>query len=80
MRIDVSDTQAAALVLDGMEAEYKILDGKQVDVYDAANTGKLVQALSEGGCEVYSVQNHDESLESYFLSLVGAGKGGEGRG
>ena len=74
VRIDVSDTQAAALVLDGMEAEYKILDGKQVDVYDAANTGKLVQALSEGGCEVYSVQNHDESLESYFLSLVGSGK------
>ena len=78
VRADVSDTQAAALALDGLGVEYKILEGKQVDVFDAVNTGKLVQALSDAGCEVYSVQNHDESLESYFLSLVGAGKGGEG--
>ncbi len=78
VRADVSDTQAAALALDGLGVDYKILEGKQVDVFDVVNTGKLVQALSDAGCEVYSVQNHDESLESYFLSLVGAGKGGEG--
>ena len=78
VRADVSSTQTAALVLDGMELEYKILDGKQIDVYDAVNVSKLVNALTQRGCEVYNIQNHDESLESYFLSLVGAGKGGEG--
>ncbi|MDE6836912.1 MAG: ATP-binding cassette domain-containing protein [Acutalibacter sp.] len=78
VRADVSSTQTAALVLDGMELEYKILDGKQIDVYDAVNVSKLVNALTQQGCEVYNIQNHDESLESYFLSLVGAGKGGEG--
>ncbi|WP_322173069.1 ATP-binding cassette domain-containing protein [Acutalibacter caecimuris] len=78
VRADVSDTQATALALDGMGLEYRILDGKQVDIYDAVNISKLVKALSDKGCEVYNVQNHDESLESYFLSLVGTGKGGEG--
>lgn len=78
VRADVSDTQATALALDGMGLEYRILDGKQVDIYDAVNISKLVKALSDKGCEVYHVQNHDESLESYFLSLVGTGKGGEG--
>lgn len=79
IRADVSDTQATALVLDEMQLEYKILDNKQVDIYDAVNMSKLISALSEKGCEVFSVQNHDESLESYFLSLVGIGKGGECR-
>ena len=71
--------KAVALVLDEMQLEYKILDGRQVDIYDAVNVSKLVRALSERGCEVYNIQNHDESLESYFLSLVGTGKGGDGR-
>ena len=76
IRADVSDTQATALVLDEMGLEYKILENRQVDIYDAVNMSKLISALSEKGCEVFSVQNHDESLESYFLSLVGTGKGG----
>ncbi len=80
LRADVSDAQTAALVLDELGLEYKILEGRQVDVYDAVNVSKLVQALTARGCEVFSVQNHDESLESYFLALVGTGKGGEGRG
>lgn len=75
LRADVSDPKAVALVLDEMELEYKILNGNQVDVYDAVNISKLVKALSARGCEVFSVQNHDESLESYFLELVGTGKG-----
>jgi len=81
IRADVSDPQAAALVLDGMGLEYKILDSMQVDIYDAVNMSKLVAALSERGCEVYSVQNHDEGLEGYFLNLVGTSnrEGGEGR-
>lgn len=77
VRADVSDTQTAALVLDGMGLEYRILEGRQVDIYDAVNVSKLVTALTDRGCEVYTVQNHDESLESYFLSLVGTGRGGD---
>ena len=80
VRADVSDTKTAALVLDEMGLEYRMLDGRQADIYDAVNVSKLVKALSDRGCEVYSVQNHDESLENYFLNLVGtanaAGKGG----
>ena len=77
MRADVSDTKAAALVLDEMQLEYKILEGNQVDIYDPVNMTKLVEALGARGCQVYSVHNRDESLENYFLNLVGAGKGGE---
>lgn len=77
VRADVSDPQAVALVLDEMGLEYKILESKQVDIYDAVNVSKLVTALTDRGCEVYTVQNHDESLESYFLNLVGTGRGGD---
>ena len=37
---------------------------------------KLVTELAERGCQVISASEKDESLESYFISLVG-GEGHE---
>lgn len=75
VRADISDPEAAALVLDELQLEYRILDGNRVDIYDAVNMTKLVKAFGDRNCEIYNLQNHDESLESYFLSLVGKGGG-----
>ena len=71
MRLEVSDAQALARVLDGMGVEYKILDGSQADVFAKLNVSQLVRALADEGCELISAQERDESLESYFMSLVG---------
>lgn len=74
VRMEVSDTKVLARVLDGMGMEYKILSDTTVDVYAKLNISKLVLALAKDNCEVYSMQEHDESLESYYISLVGGGK------
>ena len=71
MRLTVSDTAALALVLDGMGAEYKILSENEADVYAKLNVTDLALALHERGCEVRSVEERDESLESFFVNLVG---------
>ena len=41
------------------------------DIFDQINITKLVMALAEESCEVISAYEKDESLESYFISLVG---------
>ncbi|MCH5349763.1 MAG: ABC transporter ATP-binding protein [Oscillospiraceae bacterium] len=76
VRMTVTDTAALARVLDGMGIEYKILSDSIADVYAKPNFTKLTLALAEEKCEVISMEDHDESLESFYISLVG-GAGNE---
>lgn len=72
VRVEVSNTKALSCVLDEMGIEYKIRSSTEADVYAKFNISKLVMALAEKDCEVLSsVQEHDESLESYYMNLVG---------
>lgn len=73
-RMEVSNTKALARVLDSMKIEYKILSDKTADIYSKVNISKLTSALAKENCEVFSIQEKDESLESYFVNLVGGGK------
>ncbi|MGN0609800.1 MAG: ABC transporter ATP-binding protein [Oscillospiraceae bacterium] len=74
MRVQVSDVKALARVLDGMNTEYKILSDSTADIYARINISQLTLALEKENCEVISVSEHDESLESYFMGLVGGGR------
>ena len=71
LRVEVTDTRALARVLDGMGVEYKILSDGQADVFAQLNISQLSRALDGEGCELLSAQERDESLESYFVNLVG---------
>lgn len=73
LRLEVSDTPALARVLDAMGLEYKILSETQADVYGEVGVTELTMALMEQGCKVKSMQEKDESLESYYINLVGGG-------
>ncbi len=76
VRLTVTDTAALARVLDGMGAEYKILDERTADVYQKLNVSRLTATLAGEGCELLDMRERDESLESYFVSLVGGGSRG----
>ena len=71
VRMRVSDTKALARVLDGMNVEYKILDSTIADVYAKPNFTQLAMELSKENCEVISMEEHDENLESFYVDLVG---------
>ena len=71
VRMEVSNTKALARVLDGMGIDYKILTDKTADVYARIHISQLIAVLAEENCEVISMQERDESLESYYVSLVG---------
>lgn len=74
VRVEVSDTKALARVLDGMGLDYKILSESKADVYAKIKVSRLAAALAKENCEVLSMQERDESLESYYVSLVGGGE------
>ncbi|MBP0976356.1 MAG: ABC transporter ATP-binding protein [Oscillospiraceae bacterium] len=71
MRMTVTNTAVLARVLDDMGIDYKIIDAKTADVYAKPNITQLSLALDKEKCEVLSATEHDESLESFYISLVG---------
>lgn len=71
IRLEVTNTRTLSRVLDGMNVEYNIISDKQADVYAKMNVSKLTLALAKENCEVISMQERDESLESYYVCLVG---------
>lgn len=73
-RLKASDVKTLARVLDDMGAEYKIVSDCEADVFAKISVTRLVEALSANGCELLSVTERDESLESYYVSLVGGGR------
>ncbi|MCM1145684.1 MAG: ATP-binding cassette domain-containing protein [Blautia sp.] len=74
MRIEVTDEKALARILDKMGIEYKILNDRQADIYAKPNISELTLTLAKEGCEVLSIQERDESLESYYINLIGGDK------
>lgn len=74
VHIEVSDIKALARLLDRMKVEYKILSDTTADIYAKVKVSQLTQELMKENCEVYTMQEHDESLESYYISLIGGGK------
>lgn len=71
IRAEVTDTKILTHVLDTMEIDYKVLSDTQADIFAKVNISQLAMALGKEGCELITVQEKDESLESYFVSLVG---------
>ncbi len=74
VRMEVSNIKALARVLDEMQIDYKIITDKAADVYAKVNISRMTAALAKENCELISMQERDESLESYYISLVGGGK------
>lgn len=71
VRVEVTNVKALACVLDRMKIEYNIISDTVADVFAKVNVSRLAMALSEEDCEVVSIQERDESLESYYVGLVG---------
>ncbi len=71
VRIEVTNVGALVRVLDNFKMEYSVIDETHADIFDKVNITQLTLALVEEKCEVLSLTEKDESLESYYVSLVG---------
>ena len=70
-RVEVTSTLPLTRVLDKMGLEYRVLNQTWADIYGELNITALVDALRQEGCSLLSVKERDESLESYYINLVG---------
>ena len=73
LKVNVSSTAALARVLDKMSLEYKILSDNDANIYARPGISELVTALDKEGCKLNSCSEQEETLEGFFISLVGGG-------
>lgn len=71
IELNVSNIRECVNYLEECEISYKVISNERVDIYEKINVSKLVIALSKRNCIVNEFQEKGESLENYYLNLIG---------
>lgn len=71
LKVEVTDAEALARVLDAKGLEYEIIDDRTANIFGKVNLSQLVFALAKEDCELITSHEQDESLENYFINLIG---------
>lgn len=74
VQIEVSSTKILAYILDEWGMEYTILSDTKAELFGKINVTELTIRLAKEHCEVKSMQEKEESLESYYIRLIGGRK------
>lgn len=69
--VTVSDSQTLCTTLDEMGLEYRLDSESDAEIYGKPVITDLVQALSAKGCNLLSIREREESLENYYMNLIG---------
>lgn len=73
-RLTVSDTRILARVLDSLDITYEIISKTEAEIFSTITLSRLAAALAKEDCTIISASERDESLESYYVNLVGGKK------
>lgn len=69
--ITVTDIVALTEYLESIGADYKLTGDDSAEIRSEIKINPLVTSLDKKGCEVLHISEREESLESFFINLVG---------
>ena len=70
-QINVTNLKECVKYLEEKNLHYKVISNDKIDIYEKVNVSELVIALSKRNCIVNDFQEKGESLENYYLNLIG---------
>lgn len=76
MRLVVSNMSALCRVLDESGLDYMVCSPSEAEVYGQIGISRLAAAMTEAGGELIAVSESEESLESYYMNLMGGAANG----
>lgn len=71
-QIIVTNLKECVKYLDEKRIDYKVITDNKIDIYEKMNVTELVTALTKRDCIVNDFKEIDESLENYYLNLIGS--------
>lgn len=72
-KLVVNDNKAMSRVLDRMGFRYEVASDGSIDVFGDINVSSLVHEADKENVEILKLLENDETLEAYFMNLVGKG-------
>ena len=72
-RLTVSDTTPQPVQHRRQGLAYEVRSGNTADVYGELSVTELTLALHQAGCEIKNIHEMNETLESYYMDLMGGG-------
>ena len=76
VRLKVSNIEVLCNVLVEKGYDYSVLSNNEVDIFEKLDITTFVLELAQKQCSVINIQEQDESLENYYINLIG-GKNNE---
>ena len=76
IQITVSNIKECVNYLEEIGISYKVISNEVVDLYAKINVSEFVIALSNRNCLITDLQEKGESLENYYLNLIGGADNG----
>ena len=70
---EVSDVKECVKYFEERQFSYEVISEKRLNLYNKINITDLAIALSEKNCIINKFQEKEESLESYYINLMGGG-------
>jgi ABC-2 type transport system ATP-binding protein len=74
IKMTVNDTKLLAKAIESRGLKYKIIDNRTADIYEDINFSEMAKLCDKTGCMVEKMEENEENLESFYLSLIGGGK------
>ena len=71
IRVTVSDMTAFSKALEHKKADYRIISDSEANIFSDITVSELVRSADSFGCQILIMKEQDESLESFYLNLVG---------
>ena len=70
-QITITNLKECVKYLEEKRLSYKVISDNTIDIYEKINVSELVIELSKRNCTVNDYQKKGESLENYYLNLIG---------
>ncbi|MGN1316787.1 MAG: ABC transporter ATP-binding protein [Acutalibacteraceae bacterium] len=74
IKVQVDNIKILTRYLDGKGFDYSVISDDEAYIYASPQVTAFVTDLMDVGCEVLAMSESDESLESYYINLVGGEK------
>lgn len=73
IEIKVTNVKECIRYLEEHTLSYEIKDDGKINIYDTVNITEFVVALSKRDCMIEEFNEKEESLENYYINLIGGG-------
>lgn len=74
IHVVVNDTRKLMMAMDEIKIECDVISDTEADIFSDIKISELVRILDKKGCELIQTTQKDESLESFYMNLVGGDK------